>query len=80
MVSQRVEQVIIKPSSGVEVEAAIFQPADGEPSPDITMPPWASTLPYKFFVGFAPPGVDVVVSLKDAYGREVARDSWDANL
>jgi hypothetical protein len=64
VISQRVRRVALRPSSGTEIEASIFER------------PEKLGVDYNFFVGFAPLNVGVTVSVEDAAGRELDKHFW----
>jgi hypothetical protein len=64
VISQRVRGVILRPRSGTEIEARIFEP------------PKKLGVDYNFFVGFAPLNVGVTVSVEDGAGRELDKHFW----
>jgi hypothetical protein len=66
VVSHRVSRVVLRPKSGTESEARIFEPHEN------------LGVDYKFFVGFAPPNMDVTVSVEDGAGRELDKHVWKA--
>jgi hypothetical protein len=61
-ISDRVARVTISPREGAESTARINEP------------PEELGVQYSFFVGFAPSGTDVTVSVENASGAELARD------
>lgn len=65
VISQRVRRVVLRPRSGTEIEARIFER------------PERLGVDYNFFVGFAPLNVDVTVSVEDRVGRELDRHLWN---
>ena len=66
VVSQRVGRVVLRPRSGIESEARTFEP------------PQQLSVDDRFFVGFAPPNMDVTVSVEDGAGRELDKHVWRA--
>lgn len=66
VVSQRVGRVVLRPRSGTESEARIFEPSE------------KLGVDYKFFIGFAPPNMDVTVSVEDGAGKELDKHVWRA--
>jgi hypothetical protein len=65
-VSHRVSRVLLTLDGGRQIEATIADP------------PAVLGVEYRFFVGFAPPNVDVTVSVEDAIGRELEKERFNA--
>ena len=66
VVSQRVGRVVLRPRSGTASEARIFDP------------PGNLVVDDKFYVGFAPPNMEVTLTVEDGAGRELGRHLWKA--
>lgn len=65
-ISQRVHRVVLRLRDETDNEATIFEP------------PKELRVDYRFFVGFAPSGEDVTVSVEDDSKRELEKEFWNA--
>jgi Tol biopolymer transport system component len=63
-ISERVDKVVLQLDDGSDLEARIYEP------------PKELGVNYRFFVGFAPQGSDVIVVVLDAEGNELEREAW----